>query len=1014
VIWRFADCELDEERCQLRRRSRVVRIEPRVFDVLLHLLRHRERVVSKDELLAALWPGLSVSDSVLPRCVAEARRAVGDVRERKRVIETCHGRGYRFVAKAEASEAAPTPAAGTGAPAFVGRDDTLHVLRAALDHALAGSGRVVLIVGEPGIGKTRTLEELAVEARRRGMRWRAGRCFEAEGAPPFRPFASLLRDLPQRGSDDPLRALVAEGTPLDVLGAAGGEQARFRWFDAVASELRRAAARAPLLLSVDDLHAADGDSLRLFLFLARELADAAVVLAGTYRDVEVRRGHALARLLGDLAREPHVQRVTLRGLAPAEVASLAASVVGAPLDAALATALSELTEGNPFFVQEMARWLRDQPRARGTPSLSLPQGVRDAVGRRLDALSERANALLRVAAVIGREFTAPLLTELAGADAVLESLSEAAAAGILQRDAKAPGRFGFSHTLLRQTLYEELPVAERVALHRRIAEALERAGEAPPSELAHHWFEALPSGAAAESVRASVAAAEAGHERLAYDESARHYARAVEALAYARPPDDGARAELLIALGEELWTGGDRERGRTRLAEAAELARRIGRKDLLARAAIGYRGFGEMGMPPDAKTLALLEEARDALGEGAPILRARLLARLAGTPPYSHSLAQREALAREAWRLAQHGGDRAALVDAISARYWATLGPDRLGDRLAVAEAAFALAERSGDRRLALLAHEIAIGHHLVAGDLTGADREIAAYDRLADEVRQPVFRFLAGLIRAGRALSAGEFEQAEHWMREALARGRGTIPYADAVFAGQQAALFFLRGESDRMAQLSLALGEELGRRFSGADTLNGALTIAGLLRLGRPGEARDRYEALAARDFADIERDEHWLITMDALADLAVELDDRRRSEILYERLLPYRGLLVSHDLLRVVTETVEGVLGVLALHVGRVGDAIEHLERGVERAEKHGLRPALRLAQLGLAKALVARAGRGDRARARRVLARAAKTPVATRRRAENVAIPSASPRDRNLEKSSGGPRDPRRAR
>jgi predicted ATPase len=151
----------------------------------------------------------------------------------------------------------------------------------------------------------------------------------------------------------------------------------------VAEALRREAARGRLLVSVDDLHWADGDSLRLFRFLAGELRDAPVLLVGTYRDVEVRRGHPLARTLGDLAREPHATRLPLRGLAAGEVALLVESVVGARPASGLVAALADLTEGNPFFVREMARWLRDEGRALDgpVPTLALPQGVRDALGR---------------------------------------------------------------------------------------------------------------------------------------------------------------------------------------------------------------------------------------------------------------------------------------------------------------------------------------------------------------------------------------------------------------------------------------------------------------------------------------------------------------------------------------------------------------------------------------------------------------------------------------------------------
>jgi tetratricopeptide (TPR) repeat protein len=604
--------------------------------------------------------------------------------------------------------------------------------------------------------------------------------------------------------------------------------------------------------------------------------------------------------------------------------------------------------------------------------------VRDTVGRRLDALSPDCNELLRTAAVIGREFSVPLLSDASGTprETVLERLAEAFAAGIVVEEGEIPGRCAFAHALVRQTLYEETPAPRRVQLHRRVVEGLRAASRTlprpPVSELAHHSYEALPGGGVDEAVEWSLAAAEAAHERVAYDESARCYERALEALDFARPRDEARRAELLVALGEERWTGGEREAGRARLAEAADLARHLGRRDLFARAAIAYRGFGEMGMTPDAKTLALLEEALETLGAEHPVLRARLLARLAGTPPHSLSMSRRRELASEAAALASGSDERAALVDAIGARYWAALGPDGCDERLCVAGDAHALAARTGDRRLALLAHEIALAARLLRGEIAAADAEIADFERKAEESREPVFRFLAGMIRAGRALSGGDFAGAEAWMQTALQRGRGTVPHADGVFAGQQLLLFHLRGELERVAERVLAGSDGIAERFAGTGSLQRAIEILSLLRLHRRDEALERWSAFGARDFLDLEHDENWLFTVQSLAGVASELGDRRRGEILYGALRPYARLMVSHDLVRVVTATVEGVQGELALLCDRPQAAIEHAERAEARARAAGLQPALGHAQAVLCLALRRRGQRGDRARAGRLLA------------------------------------------
>jgi hypothetical protein len=358
-------------------------------------------------------------------------------------------------------------------------------------------------------------------------------------------------------------------------------------------------------------------------------------------------------------------------------------------------------------------------------------------------------------------------------------------------------------------------------------------------------------------------------------------------------------------------------------------------------------------------------------------------------------MARRRELAEEAARLAAGTDDRSALVDAIGARYWASLGPERIDERLAVAHDAFELARRTGDRRLALLGHEIALAAHLLRGDVAAADREIDAFERKAEEIRQPVFRFLAGMIRGSRALCAGDFEAAERWMATALARGRGTVPYAELVVAGQRVFLLNLRGELERVAELVLELAPRFETGFGGTQGLNRAIEAASLLWVGRREDAERRYDALAARDFADLERDENWLLTLQIVAEVAAELGDRRRGEILYAWLRPHAELLVSHDLIRVASGSVEAVLGRLALLGGRADEAIAHYERAAERAEAAGLAPGLGLARVGLARALVARSGRGDRERARRLLAGVlAGGPSLARRQAVELVGPKAS--------------------
>ena len=377
-------------------------------------------------------------------------------------------------------------------------------------------------------------------------------------------------------------------------------------------------------------------------------------------------------------------------------------------------------------------------------------------------------------------------------------------------------------------------------------------------------------------------AAERASRQHAYEESARHTARALEALDFAEARDDARRCELLASLGEALGLAGQREAGRAWLLRAADLARRLGRADLLARAAVGYRGFGEMGNPADATTVALLEEARSACGPEHAGARARVLARLTGTPPHSLRMATRESLADEAWALATRADDREAWIDAVGARYWATLGPDRVAERQAVAAEARTLAARFDDPFLELLAVEMSLGAHLALGDADAVQRDVDVYQQLAERVRVPVFRFLAASIRASVAISRGAFEEGERLSREARALGRGTVPYADLLVAGQALWLRLQRGDPGAYADATGVLAIEGTPWAAGFERLLQATSALGMLEMGKGEKAHGSFDELARGDFEDLERDENWMLLMGSLAELALQLGDGKRAAL------------------------------------------------------------------------------------------------------------------------------------
>jgi hypothetical protein len=959
---------------------------------LRYLVTCADRAVSKDELLDAVWPGQTVSESVLPKCVAAARRAIGDSGGAGGMIRTVHGRGYRFVAAVQTRDrGAPAAGAGDSAPlrtAFVGHSHAMTRLRQALESTLAGHGRIALLVGEPGIGKTRTADELAGEARPRGALVLVGRATEGDGAPAFWPWVQMLRaaGAPPHGSSEgrELRELTRE-LEAGVQARSGGraleaEQTRFRLFDAVGAALERTARRQPLLLVLDDLHWADEASLRLLGFVARSVADARILIVGTYRDVELRRGHPLGELLGGLAREPACERIALRGFVREDTERLISGVSGMPPSAEVAAAVHDMTEGNPFFIQEVVRLLADSGGLTGSGSglsLTLPQSVRDAIGRRLDALPEACNALLRVAAVIGREFGAPLLARIAELPdrAVLEWLASAVRVRVVDQLDDQPGCYRFHHSLIRQTLYDELSAPERLALHARAGAALEaaRGADVDPvlDELAHHFYQAAAAGLMRKAIDYCARAALRSQRLLAYEQAARQYERALQ-VAELYGGGDAERGALIVAVGEAHAVAGARERAGAAFQRAARIGRELQRPELLARAALGNRGPGEMGSPIDDSSRTLLEEALAAVADSDPALRARLLSRLVGTPPFSDDMQRRAAISAEALELAHRAGDSVALRDALEARLWACLGPDHLDERLAVAQELLALARSQHSPHMALLAHDAELGTHLIRGDLAAADRSLAAYTQVAEALRQPAFLFYATFFAGSRALAAGELARAEQLFRAAPARGRDAVPYAHFMCTAQLYVLLYMQGVEDDPELNRIFFGEMMALPYSWQTAMRSALAFSLYLR-GERESARREFEALAATGFEHVRRDEHWLVTMGSLSSVAILLGDRASAAQLYELLLPYADLVIVHDLLRSIGGVVGSTLGGLATLLGRFDEAERHFDRAHAKETSMGGIIAV-MERPSYARLLLERNRLGDRARAAELLGQA----------------------------------------
>jgi tetratricopeptide (TPR) repeat protein len=863
---------------------------------------------------------------------------------------------------------------------------------AGLDGAFAGNGRLVLIAGEPGIGKSRLADALMEHARARGAVVLVGRSWEAGGAPAYWPWIQALRVQLRDAEPDALRAQLGSDGPvlaqllpelrerlrdLEPPAPLEGEGARFRLFEAVRSFLRNAAEARPLVVGLDDLHAADEPSLLLLQFVARGLENSRLLIVGAYRDVDPTLRDPLTSALAELVREPHTTQVPLRGLSAADVAEYVELSTGTAAGPGLAEAIHAETEGNALFVSETVQLLAAEGQVEHADAhLTIPAGVRAVIGRRVARLSDDCRAMLVAASVMGREFGLDVLarlSELQPAE-LMDVLNEAMAERVLDDVPGAPGRVRFSHVLIRDTLYDELTAARRMQFHTEVGEALEAAYRADPgphlAELARHFVAAAPLGDRNKAVEYARRAGQRAAAQLAFEEAARHYE-----IALTLAEDERERCELLIALGDAEGRAGDTPASKAAFREAADLAERAGLAQHLARAAIGYGGrFAWARSMADPEIVPLLERALAAIGDDDSALRVRVLARLA-TAARDEPLRERgAALGEEALRIARRSGDPATLAAAIEGSHIAGEGPEEQlrGEGIAVGEELISLGQQLGDKEKVYAGYDHGLQCAWALADRAGVDVRVQALGELADELRQPPHHWDVGAIRAMVALMEGRFNDAERLIADTFTVGQRTLSWNAAV--SHRLALFVLRRAQGRLGEI-----EELMRRsvheYPSLPRFRSALAHL-YAELGREREARAALDVLLSRDLAHEHLDSEWLFTISLLASPCALLGDRDAADRLYALLLPYDRLYALAP-----NESVFGAvarsLAVLATALERYDDAERHFVAAIEIEQTMRARPWRAHAQHDLAAMLLARGDAGDSERARGLLDEAATT-------------------------------------
>ena len=796
----------------------------------------------------------------------------------------------------------------------MGRDSERAVLVDLLRQIVDGEGGVALVAGEPGIGKTRLVEDVAGTARGMGLRVVWGRCREGEGAPPYWPWIQVLRGLGERG---------LFGSAIDT---ASGPADRYRLFDGVSRHLRAEAEAEPTLIVIDDLHRADDASLHLLRFVAAELWPSRIGLVVAYRDTELTPGSAAHGTVTALVETGRAATVLLTGLTRLDVGELlVAESEGVAHDRS--AEIHDRTGGNPFFVGELVGLIR-------TGASQLPPAVIDVVARRVDALPATTRTPLQAAAVLGRDFDDSALATMLGTSAVsvVAALEPAAQARLVVNGSPPEGSYRFVHALVQEALYLGLSADTRVELHGRALAVLREHG-APPGELAFHAMCARPSLDVTVVLDDVIQAATDADRRLAWEDASSWWreARRLASDARSRPS----------RMGEILRSGAHASLRAGRVVEAGEvfedlavLARSNSMPRLLADAAMGAAETVTHSTH-EASLVALLDEASMSELPRADRIRLdawRAMANYWGPNGPATAQAMSGRTADEARRLDDDG----ALGMALVARQFTLRSPDHLVERISVGREVLEVAARKHDEELRFFALEWLVPDLLQAGEVVEVRAAVATAGRIADDRHDPLARWWVLVWRSLLALFEARLDAAEQLATEGRALGeRLDQRPAKLYWLGQQ---FAIRHRQGRLAETELDL-RELIEAFPGMTTLECQLCLA-LVAAGRDVEARSLLESIAANDFAPLNRDSLYLASLVILAEAAVALDDRHHASAVRKRLEPYAERNVVQD---VATPwgSAAWYLARLATLEGDVRAARDHEQLALELHRRWGCR-------------------------------------------------------------------------
>ncbi|MET0341398.1 MAG: AAA family ATPase [Polyangiales bacterium] len=1002
MIFSFGDFEFDDERLRLRRAGQVLKTEAVVKRLLAALVRRAGELVTKEQLIEEVWEGRAIADNVITVAMARLRKTLSTGRGEREHVLTVYGRGYRFVGPLVTREQPePHTFIGVGDPdrapsPFVGRDRVIDRLEGALADARRGRGRMCVLMGEPGIGKTRAVEAFEQRLANSQVRVAWGFCREVGDTPPLSPWMRLLREVAASDlSKTPaltglgpavselsnlLRPVETNATPEPMSKPLSFEgSGRHESFDVFARAFASAAAETPWVLVLDDLHRADAASLELLSYLIDEIAHSRILIIATLRHASGRRAPRPETHLPYVLGHRNCERIALDRLHEADVATYVGALIE-DSDGTIAHAIYAKSEGNPFFMTELSRQLRDGDKL-NPAVLSVPDIALDLIRQRVGKLEPAVSEVLAAAAVIGRTFELGLLQMVTGLDSrtLMKSLDEAIAADLVVAAPDSNTAFAFGHDLMRAVLYDALPPEEQRRWHIRAADALEKRAETgddvPPSELAFHLHAALPESDLRKTVKyCRLAAAHAAHV-VAPSDVVRYMRHALQALALMERPS--ARLRLGMSYVITIYGRGQPSTEYVRwIGEVLRLARELEDPVTLLRTSIMLNAYP--GFKPVGGARAALESALHLLPADLVAGRAIGLAALATTAPYCYSAEQSRAMLEEATPLAYASPSRAARYVLLVTRMYVRGGPAHAAEAERDVDELAQMHRANPTQQMAIAPLYIALYTSVTAlqkGDMT------------------TVGAILERGLAKGRELRNMMCWHFERWQAMVqINSGQWSDGIATLVTQHRRAEQHSVLGTEAFCAFDRLVVFGELAERvITMDDNLRAALDydpadppsiwsmkVRALASAGLVEEAHAALRAVSIDALAQLPCDNQYLGTLGHLTQAALRLGALDYAAALYPLLAKYPNHFAANFSF-LVEGSVPQLLGMLAIALERHGEARAHLEAGLARNEQAGFVARVAETELLLSTHLLEHGNAADRERALTLARKAQRTAV-----------------------------------